>query len=216
MIKAVIFDMDGLMFDTEALAVKAWKYVGEKFEINIDDTAIAKIRGVDIFHRKETFEEIFGESIDFYGMQSALDAYMNEYVDEHGVPIKEGLEELLEYLKRRGLKIALATSTENKRAIYYLTNANVLHYFNKLLCGDMVEHGKPAPDIYLKAVASLKLNTEECLVLEDSPNGSLAAHRANCPVIMVEDLDKPDEDIKGIVLNVVKNLKEAKKIIEKL
>lgn len=208
--------MDGLMFDTEALAVKAWKHVGEKFNINIDDAAIAKIRGVDTIHRKETLEEIFGESIDFYGMQSALDAYMNEYVDKNGVPVKEGLVDLLEYLKKRGIKIALATSTENKRAIYYLTNANVLQYFNKLLCGDMVEHGKPAPDIYLKAVASLGFNAEECLVLEDSPNGSLAAHRANCPVIMVEDLDKPNEEIKSIVLKVVKNLNQAQKVIEKL
>lgn len=216
MIKAVIFDMDGLMFDTEALAVKSWKYVGEKFNCDITDEMISKARGVDIAHTKMIFEDAFGSNVDFYDLQSAYVAYMNEYVDLNGVPIKQGLEKLLEYIKKRGLKIALATSTENKRAIYYLTKANVLHYFNKILCGDMVEKGKPDPDIYLKAVASLGLKAEECIVLEDSPNGSLAAHRANCPVIMVPDLDKPNDDIKNIVLDVAQNLCEVKDKLEKM
>lgn len=216
MIKAVIFDMDGLMFDTEALAVKAWKHTAEKFGLNITDKMLSEIRGIDIKHCQRIFERELGENIDFFELKASADAYMIEFSDALGVPVKDGLFELLEYIKNRGLKIALATSTENKRAIYYLNTANVLGYFNKIICGDMVENGKPDPDIYLTAVQSLGLKPEECMVLEDSPNGALAANKANCPVIIVPDLDKPDSKTKKLAFDIAENLFQVKDMLEKL
>jgi HAD superfamily hydrolase (TIGR01509 family) len=216
MLKAVIFDMDGLMFDTERLSLEAWEYAGDKFGFDITPEDVARIRGVGKLNSKEIFEEMFGEKFDFYATRDARVLYMNEYIDKNGVPVKEGLEELLQYIKSRGLKVALATSTENKNAIYYLTDANVLQYFDKLICGDMVEKGKPDPDIYIKAVESLGYKPEECIVLEDSPNGILAASRANCKVIMVPDLDKPDEETANLVIDVAVTLRDVIKKLETL
>ncbi len=216
MIKAVIFDMDGLMFDTEALSSEAWKYVGEKFGYDITGDIIAKTRALDVNHIKEIFEKNFGEDIDFFNLYSVHNAYMNEYIDDNGIPIKNGLKELLDYVKKRGLKIAIATSTDNKRTVYYLTKANILKYFNNILCGDMVENGKPDPEIYLKAADSLGFKPEQCIVLEDSLNGSLAAYNAGCPVIMVPDLDKPGKKIKKIVDDLAKDLNDVIKKLEKM
>lgn len=216
MIKAVIFDMDGLMFDTEALAIEAWKYAGEKFGYNISSSIIKKTIGLDINCTKEIFEKNFDEKFDFYAVKSLCNEYIDKYIDSKGIPVKKGLKELLEYIKKRKLKIAIATSTENKRTVYYLTKANIINYFNNILCGDMIEKGKPDPEIYLKAVESLGVKPEECVVLEDSPIGSISAHKAGCIVIMVPDIIKPDKKTKKIISDLAEDLNDVCKKLEKM
>lgn len=216
MLEAVVFDMDGLMFDTEALAVLAWKKAGEKFGYDIKSKDIAKIRGTSVENGKKIFEEIFDENFEFYTIKEASTAYMNEFIDKNGVPIKKGLNELLEFLRKNNIQIALATSTDNKTAVYYLTNSNVIGYFDKIICGDMVENGKPNPDIYLKALDSLNVKPENCLVLEDSPNGIKAARNAGCKVIMVPDIDKPTKELRKNVSAIAADLLEVIDILGKL
>ena len=119
---------------------------------------------------------------------------MDAWVDIHGVDLKPGIRELLDYLHENSIACAITTSSPIDRTRRYLSAHNLLHSFNKLCSGYDVPKGKPEPDIYLYGAASLNLRPEECLALEDSPAGILSAHRAGCLPVMIPDQDQPNED----------------------
>lgn len=216
MIEAVIFDMDGVMFDTEKLSEEAWIAAGEKAGFNITDEHISKIRGLNADKSKELFDNIFGSKFDFYSVRQTCVDYVNAYIDKNGVPIKEGLIELLEYLSHNDIKIVLATATENKTAVYLLSAAGVLQYFDKLICGDMVTKGKPDPEIYLKAVESIDSCAENCIAIEDSPNGINSAYNAGCKVIMVPDIDQPTDELEKMLYYKADTLIDVRLKIQEL
>lgn len=206
--------MDGVIFDTERLAVNVWKNEGDKFGYRITDEFLSNIRGIDARLIKSIFEEKLGKDIDYYTFKSAVDNSMEDYVNKNGAPIKKGLIELLEYIKIRKLKTAIATSTDRERAIFYLNNANVADFFTSIICGDMVERGKPEPDIYLKAAEELGVNPNECIVIEDSPRGVIAAHRAGCFVVIVPDLDEVNNKMREAAFYVAEDLLQVKKMLD--
>ncbi len=191
MIKAVIFDMDGLMFDTETLYNMAWTYAGQKHGYEIDAKVLDPMRGVNQETVRRLFREAFGEDFDFFEIRKSRVEYMERYISEHGLPHKPGLTELLGYLKDKGYQIALATSTSRETALEYLEMEQVRDYFEVIVCGDMVKNSKPDPEIYLKAVSQLGRSPKECVVLEDSPNGILSGYQAGCRVIMIPDCLNP-------------------------
>lgn len=197
-IQAVLFDMDGLMFDTETVYMKAWKKTGEKLGITVDERFLIPSRGMIRADSKKLFEDLYHPSIEY----EAIIDIRQEFLDEEfrkGITCKKGLFVLLTYLKTRKYKIALATSTPRKRAMKLLEKAKVESFFEEMVFGDMVENGKPAPDIFLKAAQMVNIAPEKCLVLEDSRNGMVAGKKAGCKVIMIPDLVPVTEEIESIL-----------------
>lgn len=216
MIQGVLFDMDGLMFDTERIGYEGWKYAGKKLGIHMKDELIASFRGTGEKEKRRHFKEAFG-SEELYDEAFALrTVYAKEWIDKNGLPVKKGLVELLEYLKRENIPAALATSTNRKKAMGYLDMANVTEYFSASVCGDEVKAAKPAGDIFIAAADALGVPTEKCLVLEDSPNGLKAAKNAGCKAIVIPDLSPAPKKEEGLWDAKVSNLKEVIEIIKNL
>lgn len=193
MIKGIIFDMDGLMLDTEKLLTRFWKESAKEFGFEMTTEHVLSIRSLAGKYAAPKLQEIFGKGFDYTAVRSRRIELMNAFIKENGVEKKAGLDRLLDYLKAKGYRIAVATATDKERAYMYLTSVGVWDYFDKFVCNAMVENGKPAPDIYLKACEELELMPNECIALEDSPNGIASAYNAGCLPVMVPDLSQPDD-----------------------
>ena len=199
MIKGIIFDMDGLMFDTERLVIKAWDFAGKQMGCSITKDIVIKTLGLNTENTRRVFIEHLGNNFDFYVFRKIRVDYMTDYIDKNGIPIKTGLIELLDFLKSNHYKMTVATSTEKEKTEYYFKKANISYYFDDIVCGDMIERGKPEPDIYLKASKIIGVAPNECLALEDSPIGILSAYRAGMRPVMIPDLVKPNEETNKIL-----------------
>lgn len=209
MIKGVVFDMDGVMFDTEVLSGKGWAYAGKQMGVGNMEKIARDTLGLNTIDTKKVFMGFLGGDFDYIAAQKMKIAYMDFYIEENGMPIKPGLIELLDFLKSRGYKMTVATSSDRVRAEYYFEKAEISGYFNKFICGDMIKKGKPEPDIYLKACEILELPADECLAFEDSPNGILAAHRAGMKPVMIPDLIEVNREIENLLYAKLATLSEA-------
>jgi len=209
MIKAVIFDMDGLIFDTERLNMDAWQKVGQSNGLAITEKMALEVVGLAPVLAKAVFESYLGELPHFYELREQRIHYVRQSFAEHGMPLKKGLNELLDYLQKNGYKRAVATSTPRALAASYLELAGILDCFDPIVCGDMIEHSKPAPDIYLKTCELLHEAPENCLTLEDSPVGVKAAWLAGTRPVMIPDLIEPDESIQRMLLAKVDSLTDV-------
>ncbi|MDF3000789.1 MAG: hypothetical protein K0Q48_908 [Bacillota bacterium] len=194
MIKGIVFDMDGLMFDTERLAKEAWTYAGTQLGLNITQEMVIKTLGLNIDDTNRVLMEELGEAFDLMEAREIRAGYVTDFIENNGIPMKNGLLELLNYLKGNDYKITVATSSEHEVARYNFRRAGISDFFDQIVCGDMIEQGKPAPDIYLRASEIIGIPPDECLALEDSPMGILAAHRAGLKPVMIPDLKQPDEE----------------------
>lgn len=212
-IKAVIFDMDGLMIDTERLLHRFWIQAANEYGYPMTMEHVLQIRSLASKYAIPKLKSMLGESFDYYRVRERRRELMAEHVERYGIEKKKGLDELLEYLKERKYLLAVATATDMERTQRYLTLIGKIDYFDKIICGPMVENGKPEPDIYLAAVESLGLQPEECMALEDSPNGILAAYRAGCVPVMVPDLSLPDADTKKLIYAQAEDLSEVSKLL---
>lgn len=217
MLKAVLFDMDGLMFDTERLGVDAWKRIYKENGIDVPEELLLSGIGTDGKKTARLYRERLGEAYERMDRKLAVQQrvqYANDYIREHGMPVKPGLMELLSYLKGNGVKMAVATSTERSRAEHYLRSGGVLGLFDAIVCGDMVRLGKPEPEIFLTALSLLGEKAGDSLVLEDSGHGVLAAHRAGIRVVVVPDLVRPDDDTKRLAYAICHSLHDVRKLLE--
>lgn len=208
-VKGAIFDMDGLMIDTEKLLVKYWRQAAAEFGYEMTFEHVLGIRSLSRKYSVPKLKGIFGDKFPFDEVRSLRIRLMNEYIDKNGFDIKKGLFELLDYLKSKGIKIAVATATSRDRAVMYLERINALQYFDAVICGDMVKNGKPEPDIYLTAAAELGLPPEECAAFEDSPNGLKSAYAAGCKAVMIPDLSQPDSETEPYTTAVYESLDKA-------
>lgn len=199
MIQAVLFDMDGLMFDTERLSVQAWDYAGEKLGVGKAGYLVPTALGLSrpAWHR--LWAEEFGSRYDEQRLDSALREFYDRFYAENPVPVKPGLYELLAFLKDRKLLTAVVSSTPEKKVRRLLESAETDRFFDLVLGGDRVERSKPDPEIYRTACNRLNVRPDDCLVLEDSRNGLLSAYRAGCRPVMIPDLWKPDEEISALL-----------------
>jgi len=209
MIKAIVFDMDGLMFDTERLTIQAWDYAGEKLGIGKMGHMVYKTLGMSIESARKVFIEEYGDKVVEEDLSENAKDFLHDYFNEYGIPMKPGLIELLEYLKQNNYKIAVATSSNEEVALSHFKRSNITEYFDVIVCGDMVKNSKPAPDIYLKASELLDVIPSECLALEDSPNGIKSAFSAQLKPVMIPDLIEPTEEILGILHSNLTNLYEV-------
>ena len=192
MISCVIFDMDGLMFDTERLYVRALEeYVGPKTGVAFPRENILKTLGMNHADFERSFPTLFGTEISFADCYAMIEHWMRTEMEAHGVPVKPGLYALLDALKASGIRIALASGTSRPIATVYLEMTDTLRYFDALVCGDQVTHGKPDPQIFLLACEALSGRPETTAVFEDSVNGLKAAHAGGFFSICVPDLIDP-------------------------
>lgn len=209
MLKGVIFDMDGLMLDTEKLLVRFWRQAAAEFGYSMSFENVLSIRSLSRKYSVPFLKGLFGEQFEFEQIRSRRIALMNDYIDKNGFDIKKGLFRLLEYLRDNSYRIAVATATDRERTLMYLGKINAAHYFDKIICGDMVKNGKPEPDIYITAASELGLAPCECAALEDSPNGIKSAYSAGCKAVMIPDLSAPDEEIRPMLSAVYDDLEQA-------
>lgn len=211
--KAVVFDMDGVLFDTEMVCQLAWDAIGEEMGIGKAGYMVLNTLGVKAEKAIEMLKEEFGKDFDAESFKSRSRNYSYEYFDKYGVPAKDGLFEILPYLKENGYKIALASSTSSNSVHHHLKEKDIEKYFDAIICGDMIEKSKPEPDIYLKACEALGEKAEDCFAVEDSRNGILSASRAGCKVIMVPDLWQGDEETDTLLFAKCASLTEAMNIL---
>jgi len=195
---AVIFDMDGLMFDSERIARAGWIHAGEVFGLPITEDLFHQIVGSSRVTIRETFIRVLGD-FDFDQVRAERAAFGRAYMEKYGVPIKPGLFALLDFLDDAGIKKAVASSTYQADAMFYLTKAGIAGRFDGIVTGDMVTNGKPAPDIFLLAASILGMHPADCIVLEDSSAGILAATTAGMRVIGIPDLVPLREECEALV-----------------
>lgn len=204
--KAVVFDMDGLMFDTEMVFSLAWDYAGEKIGIGKVGYMNKRLLGLKDAYDETIWKLEVGEKFNAAEMKKYSKEFINQYYQNNKVPVKKGLYNLLDYLKLNNYKLAVASSSSMKSVLHHLRDANIYDYFDIVVSGDMVEKSKPFPDIYLKACDLLAVNPSDCYALEDSKNGLLSAYRAGLKPIMVPDLIQPDGELLKIVHHVFEGL----------
>ena len=211
---AVIFDMDGLMFDTERLFFQAWDYAGEKAGLGKTGYMVMKTLGTNRETGREIWRREFGPRYHQEEIEGYTREFFEQYYREHPLPVKKGLYRLLSYLKEQGFRMAIASSTPRDQIMGHLAETELTDYFMAVVGGDCVERSKPKPDIYLRAAELLGIPPAECYALEDSRNGLLAASSAGCKTIMVPDLWQPDEEIKRCVLTILPDLDAVKEYLE--
>lgn len=196
---AAIFDMDGTMFDTERLRFDMLKKASlELFHEEISDDLLIDSLGVSAVTAQRLAKDRYGEHYPYKKIRAHADELEREHVRIHGVPVKNGLYNLLERLKKSNIFIALATSSRHEIAEEYLINAKVYRYFDILVCGDEVTKGKPHPEIFIKAASELLCPPEKCLIFEDSQNGLLAASASGGIPIFIKDIKEPEPEIKKL------------------
>ena len=191
--RAVIFDMDGLMLDTERLALKAWQLAGVDFGFPISEDIFITMVGRNRRDSDRILVEVFGSDFPVDAVRKRRRAYVDGWIDEGKLSIKSGLLELLGFLDKISMPKAVATSTGYKRATHKLSLVNLLERFPIVIAGDQVEKGKPAPDIFLAAALRLEVAPKHCLVLEDSDAGIQAAYDAGMTPVMIPDMKPPSE-----------------------
>ncbi|MBR3760750.1 MAG: HAD family phosphatase [Ruminococcus sp.] len=208
-LRGAVFDMDGVLIDTEKLYVRFWRQSAADFGYNMTVEDVFGIRSLARKYANVKLKGIFGEEFPYNQVREHRTELMDAYIAENGVETKKGLFEILGYLRDRGIKIAVATATPRERAVKRLEEIGALPYFDVIVGGDMVQNGKPEPDIYLKAASELGLPPESCAAFEDSPNGIKAAYSAGCRAVMIPDLTSPDEEILPMLSAVYNSLEEA-------
>lgn len=208
-IRGVISDMDGVILDSEKLYVRFWCEAGSFYGYPMQREHALGIRSMARPYAIARLQGWFGKDFDYDLVRNKRVELMDAYVSEHGIEAKDGAKELLAYLKSNGYRVALATATPKDRAEAYLERLGLLSCFDVVASARTVAHGKPEPDIYLYAAGQLGLKPQECLALEDSPNGVRSAHAAGCKTILVPDLDNPSDQLEGLLDGVADGLRDV-------
>jgi HAD superfamily hydrolase (TIGR01509 family) len=207
--KAVIFDMDGLLLDTERIALAAFVEACRECHFEPDVNVYKKCIGTTSHKTREILTTGYGNDFPF---ETISPLWKEKYLEEvltKPVPLKPGVLELLKLLDKQGVKKAVVTSTERELALTKLTNAEIGRFFQFILGRDEVSQGKPNPEIYLTACRKLGEDPSDCLALEDSENGVFAAFSAGLTVIQVPDLVEPSDKVRALGHKIVNSLEEV-------
>lgn len=207
--KAIIFDMDGLMIDSERVTYQ--EYVKKLHMLGHDDFTEDLYKhclGKNKAGICKVFTDHYGDNFPMKEVWDDVHVWIDESLRNH-VPKKDGLDELLQYLKTHGYKTIVATSSARVRVDEILKNAEIVDYFDDSICGDEVKHGKPDPEIFLTACQKLGVTPDEALVLEDSEAGILAAYNGRIDVICVPDMKYPEPDYASKATKIVDSLRDV-------
>lgn len=206
--------MDGLLIDTEKLYLKYWKQAAADFGYEMKDEHVFAIRSLARKFSIPKLKSFFGEDLPTEEIRARRTELIDADIERNGITVKKGMRELMGYLRERGVRTAVATSTARDRTERYLGKIGAGELFDAVICGDMVSSGKPDPEIYLTAAKALGLAPQECAAFEDSPNGIRAAHAAGCEAIMIPDLTPPEEEIIPLLSAVYPDLWQAREFFE--
>ena len=191
-IRGVLFDMDGLILDTERLYTRFWQEAARALGYPMTREQALGMRSLNRDAGKARMESYFGPETDYDAIRQQRIRLMDAYIEENGVEPKPGIYALLDALDARGIPCAITTSSPHERIQRYMTPLKLYHRFQKIVTGSDVPNSKPEPDIYLRGAAELGLAPGQCLALEDSPSGILSASRAGCLPVLIPDQDQPD------------------------
>lgn len=212
--KTVVFDMDGVLYDTERLCMDSWVAIAAEHDITGVEEVFPLCIGLNDTDTRALIMERMGEDFPYDTFKEEASIWFRTYVKENGLPIKKGVREILEYLKTNGWSIGLASSSRQKSVLSHLENTGLREYFSVIVTGDMIEHSKPQPDIYLKACEKLGVSPKECFAIEDSLNGIRAAHWAGLKPIMVPDMIAANDEIKSITRWIFEDLTKVQEYFE--
>lgn len=216
MVKGAVFDMDGLMFDSERLVFEIWKEMTSELGLEFTVDVFKQTIGLRRDESEKFYKSFFGEGFDYSSLKLKSRAMFMERINRDGVPIKKGLIALLDYLKSNGVRLAVATSTSAQTAHKVIRLAGVYDYFDSFVCGEDVTNGKPAPDVFLKAAEKIGVEPNDCVAFEDSINGIKSAYAAKMTTVMVPDFLQPTDEIKPMINFLCKSLDEAIAYIDKI
>ncbi|MBR4182425.1 MAG: HAD family phosphatase [Lachnospiraceae bacterium] len=213
-VRAFIFDMDGTVLDTEKYYLACWPKALAHFGYEVSREDILTLRSLGRPFAPERLKEITGDpGCDYWAVRDYRRGLVEECIEKNGISLKPGALELFAELKKRGISRAIATATDEERTARFLEKCGLAGAFDKIICASMVERGKPAPDIYELAVRELGLTPEECVAVEDAPNGIKSAYSAGLKVIMVPDASEPDEELAKLLFARVDTLADICRLL---
>lgn len=214
-IKAVIFDMDGLMFDTETICYQSYVKAAGEAGRDLPLAVYKRTLGLNRQDIKAVYLKHFAGDIPFVDrIMEKEKLYSIQHMHEHGVPKKKGLDTLLVYLREHAIKMAVASSSSRETVIDLITRACIQDYFSVVCCGDEVNAAKPDPEIFLMAAKKLDVAPKHALVLEDSKNGLKAAKAAGIRSILIPDMLDPDDEMRTLATEIRAALDEVPAYID--
>ena len=215
-IRGVLFDMDGVVLDTEKLYTRFWREAANALGYPMTEEQALGMRSLNSAAGQARLESYFGSGVSRAAVRDKRIELMNAYVDIHGVDPKPGIFELMDTLKNSKIPTAITTSSPLPRVRRYLNPLGLSERFDYLCSGHDVPQGKPEPDIYLYGAQSIGVPPAACLAIEDSYAGILSAHRAGCMVVMVPDLDEPTPEMKELLFARCDTLLDVKDLIVRI
>lgn len=214
-IQAVIFDIDGLMLDTEAISKRSWGSVMAPAGYALTDEVYHQMIGRTEADVRHLLADVFGSQFPFDEMYHRREDRFHELVTNEGIPLKPGLLDLLAFVEAEKLGKAVASSTYAKLAELKLTIAGIRQHFQIIVTGDQVRRGKPAPDLFLEAARQLGIAPAACVVLEDSQAGIRAAHAAGMRSVLVPDMQPPGDEVRALASAVLTDLGQVPEMIRR-
>lgn len=216
MIKAIIFDMDGLMIDSERVTFECYQERLKDMNLTMDEEFYKTLLGKPIKGIYQRFYDVYGNDFPIENVIQDVHQLMAERFETEGVPVKKGLVELLHYLKDNNYKTIVATSSNRDRVDKILAQAKITEFFDDSICGDEVTKGKPNPEVFLKSCQKLGVNVDEAIVLEDSEAGIQASYDANIKVICIPDMKYPEKQYEEKTFKILKGLTEVTAYLKSL
>lgn len=216
MIQAVIFDMDGVIFDTERKSAEILRQLGSEYGVTVPDELVYGMFSCPLPEIRSSIAKCFGEDFPTDGFFEERNRRYFAHMSRRPMPERPGLHALLDYLAQRNLPACVASSTDRETVLDLLESAGIASKFSHILGGNSVVHSKPAPDIYQQAAAQLGFEPKHCLAIEDSRNGVRSAFSAGCITVMVPDVTPPDEELQQKASYIVPSLDAVIDVLETL
>lgn len=214
-IKAVIFDMDGLLIDSESVARVAWGKAANEFGYQLSDELFSTMLGITLPDLRKLLTTRFGTDFPFDLVRERRLVLGDEHIEKFGLQLKPGALACVEYLRAKNIAFGLATSTFREQAEKKLALAHFPYSFDAMVCGDEITQGKPAPEIFLTVAKKLAIEPGQCLVLEDSLAGIRAGRAAKMHTILIPDFKTASGELEELADEILNSLQEVPTYLER-
>lgn len=216
MVSGIIFDMDGVLIDSERQSNEGWLWAAGQLGVDMPMWLIDSFKGAPAELCCKFFDDYYKGVIDYWEAKELRTQHVYKIRETEGIPVKKGVKDIFEYIRNYGLKCAVATSTRRESAEKTLHEIGVWDYLDAVVYGDEVEHGKPEPDIFLRAAKAIGVNPSEAVVVEDSINGIKAGYAADMRVVHIPDTIAIDDDIRKLTYMVCADLNGLIDVVESI